>query len=114
MNYSTFFCFVMATVGRVDSAEEVPTDTKLEDAIASVQEELLLAVQDFRGKPVTPLAMFEWEGRLKALLREFGRVTLEWTLNHLESSQVSDMPPHVEFDGQLHTRLNRQTPHHIS
>jgi len=114
MNYSTFFCFVMATAGHCESVEETAADTKLDDATASAEEELLLAVEDFRSKPITPLVMFEWENRLTALLRELGRVVLEWTLNHLESSQVSDLPPHVEFDGQLHTRLNRRTPHNIS
>jgi hypothetical protein len=114
MNYFTFLGLALATASRVDSSDESVADGNLEDAIAPVLEEYLQVLLDFRGKPVTPQAMFALESQIKAKSRELNRVALEWTVNHLEPSQVGDLPAHVEFDCELHTRLNRRTPHDIS
>jgi hypothetical protein len=117
MNYSRYLCVVLATVGRSDSVQEIDRaapETKLDDAIAPALQQFLQVVQDFLSEPVTPKRMFEFEGRLKAAALELNRVTLEWTVNHVESSQVDDLPLHVEFDGELHTRVSRQTPHEVS
>jgi hypothetical protein len=70
--------------------------------------------QYFLSEPITPLRTFEFEGRLQAASLEVNRVTFEWTANHVESSQVDDLPLHVEFEGELHTRVRRQTPHEVS
>ena len=114
MNYSTYLCCVMATVGRADAVEDAPAETTLEDAIGPALQQMLQVLQDFGSRPVTPQSMFELEGRLRAAALEFTRVALEWQLNHIESSRASDLPPHVEFNGELLTRLNGQTPHEIS
>jgi hypothetical protein len=114
MNYSTYLCCVMATVGRADAVENAPPETTLEDAIEPALQQFRQVLQDFASKPVTPQTTFELEGRMKTATQELNRAGLEWQLNHLESSQASDWPLNVEFDGEWHTRRNDQTPHEIS
>jgi hypothetical protein len=41
-------------------------------------------VQDFLDRPVHPTALYRFEQALLALLRRFGRTTLEWAMNQLE------------------------------
>jgi hypothetical protein len=114
MNYSTYLCIVMATVGRADSIKEGSSEIPLEDAIGPVLQKYLQLVRDFGHEPVTPQKMFEFEGQMESATRELNRVSLEWRMSHLESSQAGDLPPNVEFDGELYTRLNRQTSHKVS
>lgn len=114
MNYFTYLCYVMATVGRADAGENGTPDTTLEDAIRPALEQFLQLLQDFRSQPVTPQRMFELERQMKIVTQELNRAALEWLLNHLESSLASDLPLNVEFDGEWHTRRNEQTRHEVS
>jgi hypothetical protein len=114
MNYFTFICSVMSTAGRTDSLGEAPAQATLDDAIKQGLQQYLQMIRDFRSGPVTPQKMFEFECRMEAATRELNRIALEWRLNHIESSQVSDLPPNVEFDGELHTRVSQKTLHVVS
>jgi hypothetical protein len=114
MNYSTYLCCVMATFGRADAVENAPPDTTLEDAIGPALEQFRQVFQDFSSQSVTPQRMFELEGRMKTATQELNRAALEWQLNHLESSQASDLPLNVELDAEWHTRRNDQTRHEVS
>ena len=114
MNYSTYLCGVMATVGRADAVGNAPAGTTLEVAIGPALQQFRQVLQDFSSQPVTPQRMFELEGQMKTATQELNRAALEWQLNQLESSQASDWPLHVEFEAEWHTRRDRQTPHEIS
>lgn len=55
------------------------------------------------GDP-TPTAMHEFELKLQALLREMGRVIMEWTLNEIEPATPEAAPRRVVFEGQEYRR----------
>jgi hypothetical protein len=46
--------------------------------------DLVRLVQDFLDQAPHPTALYQFEQALQALLRRFGRTTLEWTMNQLE------------------------------
>jgi hypothetical protein len=50
-----------------------------------------LIVHSRRADP-TPGACHRFETRLQELLRELGRIIVEWTLNHLEPHDRKDLP----------------------
>jgi hypothetical protein len=110
MNYSIYMCLAMAGLGRKDSVEEVPPEVEVGDVLAPGVQRLQQLLRDFSGKPASPQGTFDFEQQLQAGLRELGRVSLEWAYNHVEPSQVDALPAHVEFDGDLYTRMNRKTP----
>ena len=55
----------------------------------------------------TPLACHRFETRLQELLRELGRIILEWTLNHLEPHDRKDLPGQIELRGTWYRRRSK-------
>ena len=66
--------------------------------------ELGRLIVTFRRADVTPQAGHRFETRLQELLRELGRVILEWTLNHLEPHDRKDLPGQIESGGTWYRR----------
>jgi hypothetical protein len=58
----------------------------------------------FRSGEITPKASHEFETQLELLVRELGRVIVEWTFNHLEPHHGRDMPKEIVFQGQWYRR----------
>ena len=58
----------------------------------------------------TPLATLDFEHELAALLREVGRLILEYAYNRLEPEEPEALPQHLDHDGQRYRRLNQKTP----
>jgi hypothetical protein len=58
----------------------------------------------FRRADVTPKACHEFETQLELLVRELGRILVEWTLNHLEPHHGHDMPKEMCFQGVWYRR----------
>jgi hypothetical protein len=58
----------------------------------------------FRRGEVTPKACHEFETQLELLIRELGRMIVEWTLNHLDPHHGRDMPKAMCFQGQWYRR----------
>ena len=114
MNYSMYLCLLAATVGCLDSTEETPPETALDDALEPALQRLRRLLEDFSGKPVSPQAAFELEQQVQAELRELGRAGVEWAFNHREPSCTAALPSHVEFEGEPYTRLNRKTPQPVA
>lgn len=52
--------------------------------------------------------MDRFERRMEGLLREIGRVILQFTLRRIETDDRDSAPPRIELDGQSY-RLNRKT-----
>ena len=46
----------------------------------------------FRQGPITPVTSRAFERDLQDLLREMGRVILQWVFNHLETPDLSQAP----------------------
>jgi len=60
-----------------------------------------------RRADITPQAGRRFETRLQELLRELGRVILEWTLNHLEPHDRKDFPGQIESGGTWYRRRGK-------
>ncbi len=66
-------------------------------------------VAGFRRTEPSPEAMFRFETNLQDLLREVGRVIIQWTVNHLEPDDLltQKMPPLFLWDGEYYRRRNK-------
>jgi hypothetical protein len=58
----------------------------------------------FRRGPITPVVCQAFESDLQKLLRDMGRVIVEWLYNHLESSDLSQLPELLKFDLNIYRR----------
>lgn len=61
----------------------------------------------FRRADPTPRACHRFEARLQELLRELGRIIVEWTFNHLEPHDRKDLPAQMESHGTWYRRRSR-------
>jgi hypothetical protein len=61
----------------------------------------------FRRAAPTPRAGHHFETRLQELLRELGRIIVEWTLNHLEPHDRTDRPAQIESGGIWYRRRSK-------
>jgi hypothetical protein len=114
MNYSMYLCLAMATLRTSDDANSAPGETQLDDVLQPAILRLQQLIHDFLSKPVTSPALFDLERKLQSELQELGRVSMEWSLNHIEPKQGDDLPPHVEFEADVYTRTKRKTPQDVA
>jgi hypothetical protein len=61
----------------------------------------------FRRADTTPRSCHRFETRLQESLREFGRIILEWTFNHLEPHDRTDLPGQIESGGTWYRRRGK-------
>lgn len=61
----------------------------------------------FRQGPSTPVTCHDFERDLQDLLREIGRIIVQWVFNHLETSDLSQAPAQVNFDHHVYRRRPR-------
>ena len=61
----------------------------------------------FRQGPITPVTSHAFERDLQDVLREMGRVIVQWVFNHLETSDLSQVPALVDFDHHVYRRRPR-------
>jgi hypothetical protein len=61
----------------------------------------------FRRAVPTPQACHRFETRLQELLRELGRIIVEWTFNHLEPHDRKDLPAQIESGGTWYRRRGK-------
>jgi len=68
-------------------------------------------VAGFRRGTPSPEAMFQFETDLQGLLREAGRLIVQWTVNHLEPGEefCREMPRLFLWDGE-HYRRRKKSP----
>ena len=109
-----YLCLTMATLGRSDCAEKAPAKPQLNDALEPILQRLRQLMQDFCDRPVCPQIAFELEPQIQGLLRELGRVSLEWAYHQIEPSEFDSLPQHVEFEGESYSRTNRKTPQEVA
>lgn len=66
-------------------------------------------VAGFRRETLSPESMFQFETALQDLLREAGRLIVQWTLNHLEPSELlpQKMPPLFLWEGEYYRRRKK-------
>jgi hypothetical protein len=58
----------------------------------------------FRMGPITPGTSHAFERDLQELLREMGRVMVQWVYNHLETSDLSQAPDLIRYDHDIYRR----------
>jgi hypothetical protein len=61
----------------------------------------------FRRADPKPRDGHRFETRLQELLRELGRIIVEWTLNHLEPHDRKDLPGQIESGGTWYRRRSK-------
>lgn len=64
-------------------------------------------VSSFLTAEVTPVSSCEFEAKLQMLLRETGRIIVEWTYNRLEPNDPQLMPDHQFFEGDWYRRRHK-------
>jgi hypothetical protein len=64
-------------------------------------------IAPFRRADLTPQACHRFETRLQELLREFGRIIVEWTFNHLEPHDRRELPGQIESGGTWYRRRSK-------
>src|SRR5947209_7086786 len=69
--------------------------------------ELGRLIVSFRRADPTPQASHRFETRLRELLRELGRIILEWAFNHLEPHDRRDLPGQIESGGTWYRRRSK-------
>src|SRR4051812_34644106 len=62
---------------------------------------------DFRCRPITPAAALALEQDLQALLRQVGRLLLEWLYNHLEPDNPQRAPQRLRVEGIVYRRRTK-------
>jgi hypothetical protein len=102
MDYATVVADLLATPF---AAALLPLTVRLLPVITRMAQ-LIVA---FRAAEITPLARHDFENQLQGLLRELGRIIVEWTYNHLEPDDRHKMPGHLRYDGDWY-RCRAKTP----
>jgi len=94
-----------ATCSRLLLATHFATSLRpLTARLIPVITELGRLIVTFRRADPTPQAGHRFETRLQELLRELGRIIVEWTLNHLEPHDHRDLPGQIESGGTWYRR----------
>lgn len=71
-------------------------------------------IQQFRTSDITPTAAFEFENALNGLLREIGRLIVDWVYNHLEPDEPELLPTRLHFDGEYYRRRKKTPNRHVA
>jgi hypothetical protein len=75
--------------------------------LVSVIAEIGRLIVRFRRTGPTPQATYQFETRLQELLRALGRLIVEWTFNHLEPRDRTDLPGQIEVRGTWYRRRSK-------
>lgn len=114
MSYSMYLCLTLATLGPADPREDPDPTPDLDDATARARDRLRQLVEAFGAGPVSPVAAWQFENDLQDLLRELGRVTVQWAYNHREPADPRALPEAVHAAGSRYRRLTKKTPQEVS
>jgi hypothetical protein len=97
-----------ATCSRLLTATHFATSLlPLTARLLPVITELGRLIVPFRRADPTPRDCQRFETRLQELLRELGRIVVEWTFNHLEPHDRKDLPAQIESHGTWYRRRSK-------
>src|SRR5947209_10758833 len=97
-----------ATCSRLLTATHFATSLlPLTARLIPVVTELGRLIVPFRRADPSPQACHRFEARLQELLRELGRIIVEWTFNHLEPRDRKDLPGQIESGGTWYRRRSK-------
>jgi hypothetical protein len=75
---------------------------------------ILRRVRQFRRGEITPRNALAFESDLQDLLREVGRLIVEWTYNHLEPDDRLEMPGQFLWQGEYYRRREKSPLRNLS
>src|SRR6185312_9545071 len=97
-----------ATCSRLLLATHFATSLRpLTARLLPVITELGRLIVSFRRADPIPRDCHRFETRLQELLRELGRLLVEWTFNHLEPHDRKDLPGQIESGGTWYRRRSK-------
>jgi len=97
-----------ATCSRLLSATHFATSLlPLTARLLPLITELGRLIVSVRRAGLTPQACHCFETRLQESLREFGRIIIQWTFNHLEPHDRRDLPGQIESGGTWYRRRSK-------
>lgn len=64
----------------------------------------------FLSQPISPVTFSQFEERLQKILRELGRVVMEFTCSECEPESAEDAPHDATYEAGGYRRLNDKTP----
>jgi hypothetical protein len=97
-----------ATCSRLLMATHFATSLRpLTARLIPVITELGRLIVRFRRDDPTPQTAYRFETRVQELLRELGRIIVEWTFNHLEPHDRKDLPGQIESGGTWYRRRGK-------
>jgi hypothetical protein len=100
MDHATVAVALLATPF---AAALLPLTLRLLPVIARIGQ----LIVNFRAAEPTPSACDQFETQLHDMLRELGRILVEWTYNHLEPDDPHAMPGHLHFGGDWYRRRDK-------
>lgn len=85
------------------------TETELLIQLWPVMLRIARLVTRFRRETLSPETMFQFETNLQDLLREAGRLIVQWSINHLEPDDLlpREMPPLFLWKGEYYRRRKK-------
>ena len=69
--------------------------------------EIAPLIQQFRTSDITPTAAFEFENALNGLLREIGRLIVDWIYNHLQPNEPDLLPIRLDYAAEHYRRRHK-------
>jgi hypothetical protein len=76
--------------------------------------EIAQLIRQFRTSDITPTAAFEFENALNGLLREIGRLIVDWVYNHLEPNEPDLLPIRLDYAGGHYRRRDKTANRHVA
>lgn len=114
MSYSTYLLLTIATLTAPKNPKEenstAAAEADLHEILKSGEQRLVDVAMKFLKQKLSPTATFRFEQEVQEALLELGRALVQGAYNQLEPADVNSLPKHVNFEADLHTRLNAKTP----
>lgn len=101
--YSTLINCVFATA-------VADVDRRVNEILCGKMTEIIELVVHFLSQPITPTTFFEFEERLREIVRESGREVIEFAVNECEPESAEDTPHDVKYEAGGYRRLRNKTP----
>jgi hypothetical protein len=100
-----------STRGGAGIARQEPSSVSLQgpDGFERLRRRVQRRREQFREGPITPLACYEFEKDLQAILAEVGREILQEEFNRVEPADKQQAAPKVRYHKETY-RINKRTP----
>ena len=105
MTYTTRLALTMSTLASVGAEVR----ERVAEVVTRHRDRIDQDILAFLARPVSPTGVLEFEHRLAARLREFGRELVEEVCNRLEGDDPNALPTHIHLDGEEYRIVRAKT-----